>query len=1228
MADQITRVGLEFTAEGVEDFQSALEGVTKATKENYKELKNAQSHYDKNTSAATKLADKQKYLQQQTEAYQKKVQVLSAQLQEMENDENASESAVAKKRAEVERATKSLGDYQEKLASVSAELGNHDAKLERWGEAIQRSGEIAGKAGKFLTGAVTAPIVAVGTAAAKGASEFETSFAKVATIANETEVPLDSLKRQIIDMSNETGISANSIAESVYSAISAGRSTGEAVEFVGQANKLALAGFTSTENAVDTLTTVMNAYGDSAGSAEEIANRLITTQNLGKTTVDELGASMGKVIPSAAMYGVKLDQLASAYVTTTKNGIATAESGTYINSMLNELGKSGTTAANTLKDKTGKSFSELMAEGKSLTDVLDVISSAAEENGKTMADMFGSQEAAKAAATLTQHAEDFNGAMQSMGSSAGVLQQAFEKVDSTTQRTLAKSLNELKNTSIELGGAILKAAAPAIEQFGQMVGKLSAWFQSLTPAQQEFIVKIGAIAAAVGPLLIVFSVLANKVGGVMTKLGELGGITGMVSKAIGFLSSPVGIAIAAIAALTAAGVLLYKNWDKVKEGAAKLGEGIKNAWGKVKDWTAETFGPIGDKVKEAFGPVGEAISGVWDKVKGAFGQIEIPAPLTTAWDGLVGIATNIWDNIKGVFTGEISVGQLLTNAWDGIKGIASGIWEGIKSVFTGGIQLPDFVTDLWDSFTAKAGEIWQSIKGVFTGEGPTLPALVATGWTAFTSTAGQIWEQIKGVFKGAPELPALVATAWTAFTNTAGQIWASIKSVFTGGPELPAPIATAWTAFISTAGQIWEAIKGAVSGLGPLLPAPLGTLWTGFISTAGQIWESIKGAVSGTGPLLPAPIGTLWTGFVATAGQIWEQIKGAVSGLGPTLPAPLGTLWTGFIATAQGIWERIKGVIDNADPPSLPEIATDAWDGLEGLAETAWKKVTDFFSTVTIKFPDFGKMAEKAFEGIKTAAKSIWDAVTGIFGGKGDKDNPVTEVSGATEEMTQAFADAKLKINEVDTSEITKANEFVKASILAWEGFLENCKLVLPAVQTQSLTVAKAAVASAVNTMKTSMTFTWELPKLTTTALDTAKQAVSTAVSEIKKAMNFSWSLPPLHGSLPVISVSMQTATSSDGKTSVSYPSLSVSGYTNFAQGGILTRPTLFGMVGGNGAVGGEAGAEAVLPLKKLWSEMDKRFGDGSQRPINIYVDGSRSPEQTAQEVARILRRELRMANG
>ena len=87
---------------------------------------------------------------------------------------------------------------------------------------------------------------------------------------------------------------------------------------------------------------------------------LIQTQNLGKTTVAELSSSMGKVIPTANAYHVQFDQLCTGYAKMTANGVATAESTTYMNSMLNELGKSGTTVSDILKEKTGKSFAELM----------------------------------------------------------------------------------------------------------------------------------------------------------------------------------------------------------------------------------------------------------------------------------------------------------------------------------------------------------------------------------------------------------------------------------------------------------------------------------------------------------------------------------------------------------------------------------------------------------------------------------------------------------------------------------------------------------------------------------------------------------------------------------------------------------------------------------------------------------------------------------------------------
>ena len=163
---------------------------------------------------------------------------------------------------------------------------------------------------------------------------FEDAMAKVSTIADTTEVPLDELRSQILALSSQTGISANEIADNVYNAISAGQKTGDAVNFVTNSTKLAKAGFADAGAALDVLTTILNAYGMEASEVTNVSDMLIQTQNLGKTTVAELSSSMGKVIPTANAYHVQLDQLCAGYAKMTANGVATAESTTYMNSML------------------------------------------------------------------------------------------------------------------------------------------------------------------------------------------------------------------------------------------------------------------------------------------------------------------------------------------------------------------------------------------------------------------------------------------------------------------------------------------------------------------------------------------------------------------------------------------------------------------------------------------------------------------------------------------------------------------------------------------------------------------------------------------------------------------------------------------------------------------------------------------------------------------------------
>lgn len=427
---------------------------------------------------------------------------------------------------------------------------NFKSTVESAGEGMQNAGKKMTSVGNTLTKTVTTPIIGMGTATAKLASDFETSMAKVSTIADTSQVPIEDLQSAILDLSKETGVAASDIAESVYSAISAGQSTGDAVAFVTESTKLAKAGFTDAATSVDVLTTVMNAYGSSAGTAEEIANKLIQTQNLGKTTVNELGSSIGKVIPTANMFGVSLDNITSAYVTTTKNGIATAESTTYINSMLNELGKGGSTVSDILKEKTGKSFKELMDDGNSLTDVLGIVQQHCDETGMSIADVFSSQEAGKGAATLIQHAEDFNGAMTSMQNSAGTLQTAFDKMDNTSAENFAKALNEVKIAGIQIGQTVLPAVAPAITELSNLVSGAAEQFGKLSPEMQQMIIKGVALAAAAGPILSIGGKITTGAGKVVSSFGNIAGKIGSLGSAASSASGPVSSAGGSVGTLT------------------------------------------------------------------------------------------------------------------------------------------------------------------------------------------------------------------------------------------------------------------------------------------------------------------------------------------------------------------------------------------------------------------------------------------------------------------------------------------------------------------------------------------------------------------------------------------------------------------------------------------------------------------------------------------------------
>lgn len=379
---------------------------------------------------------------------------------------------------------------------VEAELQEVNRQVDQTAENASDASEASQRDAKALglaLGAITTSLVAAGLKAYEFSSQFQAAFAKTQTIMDTNVMAVGDMRSAVLELSRDSAMAAGDVSDAVYQAISGSVDTADAVQFVDKANQLAVAGFTSLTNATDVLTTTLNAYHLSAEKVEGISNVLIRTQNLGKTSVDELSASMGKAIATGSAYGVDLENLSTAYVELTRNGIATAESTTYINSMLNELGDSSKTVGKIILEQTGKSFGQLMAEGKSLGDVLQILMDSVDGNAEALMGLWGSQEAGKAAnAIASQGIADFNKVVEQMtaemAGATGTTAQAYETMTSTSEFIDRRLNNSVKNLAIAYGD-ILAPPMDAIKSLGADI------LEGLTDLIQRSPAAASAIAA-------------------------------------------------------------------------------------------------------------------------------------------------------------------------------------------------------------------------------------------------------------------------------------------------------------------------------------------------------------------------------------------------------------------------------------------------------------------------------------------------------------------------------------------------------------------------------------------------------------------------------------------------------------------------------------------------------------------------------------------------------------
>lgn len=476
--DEMTRSG-ERALEAFENTGTAADGaLSKVSRTATQTAKSADTATDSVDDLSSAIGDYEKATGQAADSAEN----LSEKTTETEKNLDEAAEAARKASEEVEK----FGDKSEESGKQSEESSKKSRDGIKELQGVLASAGIAATLNEIKNGFFDC---------SEAAAQFETSTAMVATIADTSQKSLSDISKEVRIYSNETGEAASDMAEATYQAISASVNTADAASFAGTATKLAVGGFTSATTAVDVLTTAINAYGLAASDATQLSDYLITTQNLGKTSVDQLAQSVGKVIPLASAYNVQMDNLSSAYAVLTANGIATAESGTYLKSMLNELGDTGSDVSEVLLNSTGKTFAQLMEQGYSLGDVMAMLGDAVDGDSTAFNALWSSTEAGIGALSLfNAGADKYNSVLDSMRTSAGATEKAYSTMADTTDKSKQRMENSFNNLKISVGDVLNPALTQVYEGFANVFAGMS----DFVDEHPAVVAAISAIAVGVG----------------------------------------------------------------------------------------------------------------------------------------------------------------------------------------------------------------------------------------------------------------------------------------------------------------------------------------------------------------------------------------------------------------------------------------------------------------------------------------------------------------------------------------------------------------------------------------------------------------------------------------------------------------------------------------------------------------------------------------------------------
>lgn len=535
------------------------------------------------------------------------------------------------------------------------------------------------------------------------------------------------------------------------------------------------------------------------------------------------------------------------------------------------------------------------------------------------------------------------------------------------------------------------------------------------------------------------------------------------------------------------------------------------------------------------------ITAIWDGIKAKFDEFgqgivdrlnalgfefeDITEVMKAVWDGFCEVLAPIFE---GVFQ---QISNILSEALD----ILTGLFDIFAGIFTGDWDM------VWQGVQEVFGAVWDFVVATFENWISTFTSLADTvlGW--FGTDWETVWTNVKTFF----------SDTWNAISSFFSGILTGIKTFFTD----------TWNSIVSFFSGILSGIYSSVTGTMTEIHDTFTNIWdsiTGFLSGA---WETIKNIVtvgimamkeiiSAAFQIITLPFRFIWENCKDTVLSIWETIKSVIGEKIDAVKEKITTVTTAISNVASAAWNAISST------------ASSLWEGIKGTIgskiDAAKEKVSTATSTIT-------SVASSAWSSVSSTASSLWSTISSTVSSKISAAR--SAVSSATSAITSVASSAWSSVSAAASSKWESVRSTISSKLSSAKSTVSSLMSGITSTMSSGLSSALSTVTGKFSSIYSTIS----------SKMSAARDAVGNAISALKSKFNFSWSLP--HLKLPHVSIS--------GSFSINPPSVPHFGISWYKDGGILTRPTIFGAAGNNLLAGGEAGAEAVVPLATLWDKLE-----------------------------------------